>query len=226
MSEKLLISPSIMCCSIFELMEYVKVFEEKNVTSIHFDVMDGHFVNNIMLGTSFYHDLANITLLPIDIHLMCNNPEKYLSYFNPRKGDWISFHPETCRHPHRFLLDIKALGCKAGIVLNPGTTINIIDEVYDLLDFIVVMAVNPGFAGQIMVESHIEKLNRIISTLKKYDKNVEVIVDGNTNIENARRMFLAGATGVVVGSSSLLKSVNGFRTGYDEYINYVTSNQL
>lgn len=216
--KEIFISPSVMCCDIIDTHEFIKAFEEKKVKNIHFDVMDGHYVNNIMLGVNFYNSLKKMTNLPIDIHLMCLQPEKFLKYFKPDSGDWVSFHPETTNHPHRLLQEIKDLGCRSGIVLNPGTPLDYINEVSDLIDYILVMAVDPGFAGQKMVESHIEKLQRIKDIVDNINHDIDIIIDGNTTIENATKMVNAGANGLVVGTSSLLKSVKHFTYEYDAYI--------
>lgn len=218
--KEIIISPSIMCCHTTQIERYIKAFEDKNIKTIHFDVMDGHYVNNIMLGTNFYKDLKSMTSIPIDIHLMCFEPEKFLEFLKPRPNDWVSFHPETTNHPHRLLQNIRDLGCKAGIVLNPSTPINFIDEVVDLLDFVLVMAVNPGFAGQKMVDSHLSKLQRINKNLSNRD--IDIIIDGNTTQENAKLMIESGATGLVVGTSSLLKSVDVFLDEHDNYLKSLT----
>mgnify|MGYP000975480821 FL=1 len=123
MNKKIIISPSIMCVKPWEIRDYIASFEEKNIDLIHFDVMDGHFVPNIMLGTNIYSAIKEITDIPVDIHLMCEEPEQYIEYFNVCKGDWVSFHPEATRQPYRFLQKIRERGCKAGIAPIPGTPV-------------------------------------------------------------------------------------------------------
>lgn len=211
------ISPSIMCCDFSEYASFIKAFETKGVKNIHFDVMDGHYVNNVMLGTKTYTELKNATNIPIDIHLMCINPERFIDYFEPRANDWVCFHPETTDHPHRLLERIKSLGCRAGYAINPGTPLSYIEEVLDLLDYIVIMSVNPGFAGQTMVTSHLDKLQRIKHLVETQNRKIDIVVDGNTTPENGQKMVASGATGLVVGTSSLLKSVDVFMSEYDAY---------
>lgn len=218
---KTFISPSIMCSSTHDVEAFVKAFEQKNVANIHFDVMDGHYVNNIMLGTNTYQDLKRMTNIPIDIHFMCINPERFLDYFNPSKGDWVCFHPETTSHPHRLLSNIKERGCRAGYAINPGTPIDVIREVIDLLDYVLIMAVNPGFAGQKMVDSHLEKLDRIKELITESNRDIDIVIDGNTTIENGKKMVEHGATGLVVGTSSLLSSVDDFIIKHDDYLEQV-----
>jgi len=219
MGRKIIISPSIMCIKPWEIREFIAVFEEKNIDLIHFDVMDGHFVPNIMLGTNIYAAIKEITQIPVDIHLMCEEPEQYIDYFKVGKGDWVSFHPEATRQPYRILQMIRERGCKAGIALNPGTPVQYVEEMKSTLDFILVMAVEPGFAGQKMVPDHLGKLRRIKSIIDGSKMDIEIIVDGNTTIENSKKMLGAGATGFVAGTSSLIKyGAEGFAKAYDEFM--------
>lgn len=200
------ILPSVMCCSMGATEGYVRAFEESGqVEAIHFDVMDGHYVPNVMLGVRDYQDLKKMTNLPIDIHLMTTKPEKFVDIFNPQAGDWVSFHPETAENPYRLLQAIKARGCRAGIALSPGVPVAYITELRSVIDFVLVMAVNPGFAGQKMVPDHLDKLARIKEEVSKCPQSVDIIIDGNTILENSRKMRAAGATGLVVGTSTLLK---------------------
>ena len=120
MNQKVIILPSVMCCTPAEMEPYVRGFEEGGVDAIHFDVMDGHYVPNIMMGVRDYQFLKSITDMPVDIHLMCTEPEMFLEYLKPQPKDWVSFHPEVARNPYRFLMSIRERGCRAGIVLSPG----------------------------------------------------------------------------------------------------------
>jgi ribulose-phosphate 3-epimerase len=121
------------------------------------------------------------------------------------------------------LQKIKSLGCRAGYAINPGTPLSYIEEVLDELDYILIMAVNPGFAGQTMVDSHLDKLKRIKEMVNSADRNIDLVIDGNTTIENAKKMVNAGATGLVVGTSSLLKSVEVFNEEYENYLEAVSN---
>lgn len=215
------ISPSIMCCDFSDYDAFIEAFELKKVENIHFDVMDGHYVDNIMLGTNTYKELKKKTNIPIDLHFMCIEPERFIEMFEPEKGDWVSFHPETTNHPHALLMKIKAMGCKAGYAINPGTPISYIHEVIDLLDYITLMSVNPGFAGQKMVDSHLTKLKEIHQLIAESGRDIDVVVDGNTTPDNGRNMLAHGATGLVVGTSSLLKSVENFMDDHDDYVAYI-----
>ena len=197
MKKRIIISPSIMCIKPWEIREFIAAFEEKNIDLIHFDVMDGHFVPNIMLGTNIYAAIKEITDIPVDIHLMCEEPEHYIGYFNVCKGDWVSFHPEATRQPYRILKMIRDRGCKAGIALNPGTPVQYVEEMKSVLDFILVMAVEPGFAGQKMVPDHLDKLRRIRSIIDDSNLDIDIIVDGNTTIENSKKMLDAEQQGLL-----------------------------
>lgn len=218
MNRQVKISPSVMCCKLWEVREFVRAFEEMGVDSIHFDVMDGHYVQNIMLGTSFYKDIKALTGIPVDIHLMCLEPERYLDYFSPAEGDGVSFHLEACNQPYKLLQRIRERGLKAGLAFNPGTPIEMLAEVRRVLDYVLVMAVNPGFGGQQMVPDHFDKLERVASLLNRCGMDIDVFVDGNTTMENATKMYAAGANGFIVGTSSLLKDPDYFREQYSAYI--------
>lgn len=218
------IFPSVMCCKPWDLLDYLRAFEQAGITAIHFDVMDGHFVPNIMLGASEFAAVRGQTDLPIDVHLMCVEPERFVPYFDLKAGDWLSFHPEACRQPYRLLESLRSRGIKAGFAFNPGTPIQHIEECAKVLDFVLVMAVNPGFAGQVMVPDHLDKLARIRDMIADCNPDIEIIIDGNTTPENAKRMYDAGATGFVTGTSSMLgQGAEKFPTLYREYIEALQS---
>ncbi|HWQ77968.1 MAG TPA: ribulose-phosphate 3-epimerase [Anaerovoracaceae bacterium] len=218
MNRPLIISPSIMCCKFWEIKEYIRVFEECGIKLIHFDVMDGHFVDNIMLGTSFYKQLKEMTNIPLDIHFMCEEPERFLDYFHPAEGDWVSFHPETCSQPYRMLQRLRERGVKAGLALLPGIQAALLEEYKSVLEYVLVMTVNPGFAGQPMVPDAPEKIARVRQILDNSGMAADVFADGNTTPDNAKKMRAAGANGFVVGTSSLLSSLEGFPEKYRDYV--------
>lgn len=223
MSQKTMILPSIMCSTPSNMEGYIREFEKCGIDAIHFDVMDGHFVPNVMLGVRDYTAIKKVTKMPVDIHLMCENPEIFLDYFKPQAGDWVSFHPETAKNPYSLLMNIKNRGCRAGIVLSPGSSVEYVTEMAGVLDFVLVMAVNPGFAGQKMVPDHLPKLRRIKSLIEASGKQIDIIIDGNTTPENARKMIEAGATGLVTGTSSMLKEgPEGFARMYNTYMASLT----
>lgn len=219
MNKNFIISPSIMCSTPSDMEAYVRAFEESSIDAIHFDVMDGHYVPNIMLGVRDYAALKKASKIPVDIHLMCTAPEDFVQILQPAAGDWVSFHPETARNPHRLLVDLRARGCKTGIALSPGVPVSYIDELGTFLDFVLVMAVNPGFAGQKMLPDHLDKLRRVREATERFDHKIEIIVDGNTTVSNSITMLKGGATGLVIGTSSAMKhGAAQFSTEYECYI--------
>ncbi|OFK23459.1 ribulose-phosphate 3-epimerase [Olsenella sp. HMSC062G07] len=212
------IYPSIMCCKPWDFEAYVHAFEKTGVAGIHFDVMDGHYVPNIMLGAEDFKAIRALTSLPIDVHIMATEPERFVSYFDVRRGDSLSFHPEVSLQPYRLLESLRAAGVSAGLALSPGVPVCYLEECLDVLDFVMVMAVSPGFAGQKMVPDHLAKLRRIKTIVSRADHPIGIVVDGNTIPSNARLMHQAGATGLVVGTSSIIQGgPDAFAEKYRDY---------
>lgn len=221
--KKVAVFPSIMCCKPWDWKNYLRSFEKVGVEAIHFDVMDGHYVPNVSLGSPDFSAIHAETALPVDVHMMCTNPAEMFSYFKAQPGDWFSFHPEVCLQPYRLLEQIRTTGAKAGLAISPGVPLGYIEECLSVLDFILVMAVSPGFASQKMVPDHLSKLRRICEMTQKADHPIDVVVDGNTTVANARKMMAAGATGFVTGTSSMLNgNVDDFEKLYHEYVTAVS----
>ena len=218
MNQKIIISPSIMCSTPSDMEAYIRAFEEKGIDTIHFDIMDGHYVPNVMLGVRDYQAIKKMTDIPVDIHMMTTAPDVFIDIFKPQPRDWVSFHPETTWHPYRLLEKIRSMGCKAGLALAPGYPVEVVREMISVLDFVLVMAVSPGFAGQKMVPDHLDKLTRIKQIIAESGKEIDIIIDGNTNAGNAKKMIAAGATGLVVGTSSMLRGLDTFPQAYDDYV--------
>lgn len=216
MSIKIL--PSIMCCGVEEYVPYLEVFEKVKVDGIHFDVMDGKYVKNVMLGTNIYSDVRRLSNLPIDVHIMAWEPENIISYYKIHSGDRICFHPETTAHPYRLLQEIRRMGVAAGLVLNPGTPLGYLEECIDVVDYVVIMAVNPGFEGQRMVPGTLNKIRRTRKLLIKYKKEqIDLEIDGNTSFENVCLMRKAGANSFVAGTSSIMTNHELFEKQYRSY---------
>ncbi len=211
------ISPSVMCCESVLLKSWIEAFEAEAIDEIHFDVMDGHFVDNITLGTTMFNDVRRYTKIPIDMHLMCYKPEKIVRYFNIVANDKVSFHPEATDKAYWLLQEIRKMGARAGIVLNPGTPLSYIDELKDQLDFIMIMTVNPGFAGQKMTPNALDKIRRVKEKCVELGLNIDIEVDGNTTTENACKMVEAGANTLVVGTSSVLANLETFKEDLAKY---------
>ncbi len=198
------ISPSIMCADFRHLEENVRMLENAKVEYLHFDIMDGSFVPNFTLGPDLMRAVRKITDIPFDIHLMVNNPERHIELFEPKPGDIVSVHQESTVHLQRTLGIIRKFGAKPAIALNPATSIYLIEDVLDDTNVVLVMTVNPGFAGQKLIPATIDKIKRAKQFLaeKGYD-NIEIEVDGNVSFENAKKMRKAGADIFVAGTSSV-----------------------
>ena len=201
------IAPSLMCCDFFNLKEQIDIFEKTGIELLHVDVMDGQFVPNIQLGTDLIKQIKSKTNIPIDYHLMVEKPEIILNYFDAiGEGDYVSVHYESTYHVQRVLTQIKNRGAKALIALNPATPICMIENVLEDIDGVLIMSVNPGYAGQKLIPQCIKKIADLKEFLiKNGKKNVEIEVDGNVSFENAKIMSEAGADIFVSGSSSIFR---------------------
>jgi len=198
------ISPSMMCAGIQDLTGYINVFKQYGMEFLHIDVMDGVFVPNYALGVDYVRRLRQMTDIPLDIHLMVDRPEDKLGWFDPQPGDMVSVHVESTAHVHRAIDRIRGTGAAPCVALNPGTHFGTIEYVLNDIAAVLVMTVDPGYAGQTLVEQTIDK----IGGLRKWLNNlgygdVEIEADGNVSFINAKRMRLAGADIFVAGSSSV-----------------------
>lgn len=198
------ISPSIMCADLMNVRPVLREFEKNGIEYVHVDIMDGTFVPNFTLGTDFVKILKAETSIPVDIHLMIERPENKLEWFDFGEGDYVAVHYESTPHLHKAVMIIKNRGAKAMVAINPATPINVLEAILDDIDAVLVMTVNPGFAGQKLVRSTLKK----ITELREYlDSNgypdIEIEVDGNVSFENATLMSKAGANIFVAGTSSV-----------------------
>lgn len=198
------ISPSLMCCDFFEMGKQLSAFEKEKIEYLHVDVMDGVFVPNYTLGTDFIKQVKKNCSIPVDIHLMIENPEEKLDWFCFGEGDIVSIHYESTNNLNVALKKIKDRGAKAFVAIKPATDFSVLSDVLDLIDGVLVMTVNPGFAGQKLVEGSIEKIRKTRRFLdEKNYQNIEIEVDGNVSFANARLMSDAGANIFVAGTSSV-----------------------
>ena len=201
MPNSIKIAPSLLSADFSRLGADIEMVEKGGAEVIHYDVMDGHFVPNLTIGPLVLKDIRKCTKLPIDVHLMIENPDQYIPDFAKAGADWISVHVETCPHLHRTIQLIKELGKKAGVVLNPHTPLSSIDEILPELDFVLIMSVNPGFGGQKLIPSCIDKIAKLKATLK--ERNLEHIfieIDGGVKLDNLKSVIDAGTEVVVSGS--------------------------
>jgi len=195
------IAPSILSANFAQLGAEVKEVEQAGASVIHIDVMDGHFVPNITMGPIVVEALRPITKLPLDVHLMIENPDNYIEQFAKAGADWISVHVEACRHLHRTIQLIRSFGVKPGVVLNPHTPIESIQHILEDIDFVLFMTVNPGFGGQKFISSVVPKIESLSKIIKERDLNIEIEIDGGINAETIIPCAQAGANIFVAGSA-------------------------
>lgn len=195
------LSPSILSADFRRLGEQVAEAEAAGADYIHVDVMDGRFVPNLTIGPVVVEALRSATRLPLDVHLMIETPERYLADFAKAGADILTVHVETCAHLHGAIQQIQGLGVKAGVSLNPGTSITTLEEVLSLVDLALVMSVNPGFSGQSFIPSSIDKVKRLREMLDRAGLAAELEVDGGIGPQTAPPVVKAGATVLVAGSA-------------------------
>ena len=195
------IAPSILAANFSKLAEEVKEVEKAGAELIHIDVMDGHFVPNITMGPIVVEALRPVTDLPLDVHLMIENPDLYIESFAKAGADYITVHVEACPHLHRTIQLIRSFGVKPGVVLNPHTPIETIQHVLEDIDMVLFMTVNPGFGGQKFIHSVVPKVQQLSTIIKEKGLKIEIEIDGGINAETIIPCAEAGATIFVAGSA-------------------------
>jgi len=195
------IAPSILSADFAKLGEEIEDVERGGADYIHVDVMDGHFVPNITIGPLIVDAIRPVTDLPLDVHLMIENPDQYIEAFAKAGADIITVHQEAAVHLHRTLHLIKDHGVKAGVVINPGTPVSAIQEVLPYCDMVLVMTVNPGFGGQKFIYEAIPKIQQLDDLRREHGYTYEIEIDGGVNVETAKLCTDAGADVLVAGSA-------------------------
>jgi ribulose-phosphate 3-epimerase len=202
------IAPSILTIDWGHLAQAIRAAEDGGADYIHLDVMDGNFVPNISFGPSIVSTVRSLTDLPLDVHLMVADPDRYLADFAGAGADILTVHVEASLHLHRTVQRIIELGCKAGVALNPATPIETVREISPFVDMVLLMTVNPGFGGQKFIETSTSKIGRMRALLDEFNPTCDLEVDGGISTENIRDVVRRGANVIVAGSSVYHKDAN------------------
>ncbi len=202
-----LLAPSILSSDFSNLSQQIRMVEMSGADWIHCDVMDGHFVPNITIGPILVEAANRSTDMPLDVHLMIENPDNYLDDFYKAGSDYITVHQETCRHLHRTVSKIKEIGAKAGVALNPSTPVSTIEDIAGEIDLLLIMSVNPGFGGQSFIKNSLRKIENAVKLRESVGANFLIEVDGGINKDTAKEVLDAGCD-VFVAGSSIFKADN------------------
>lgn len=195
-----IISPSVLSCDFANIQRDVEMINQSNADWFHVDVMDGVFVPNISFGFPVVSAIKKHATKPLDVHLMIANPDQYLAAFKDAGADWLTVHFEACTHLHRTIQEIKRLGMKAGVALNPHTPIAVLEDVIEDLDLVLIMSVNPGFGGQKFIPHATKKVSQLKQLIVKSGSSALIEVDGGVNLETGKMLLEAGADALVAGS--------------------------
>ena len=196
-----LLAPSILSANFTRIAEDIKIVESAGADLLHLDVMDGHFVPNITFGPKMVKDIKGITSLPLDCHLMISEPEKYVDSFAKAGADWISVHYETSDHLNSLVNQIKDAGSKAGVVINPATNVELLNDILEYADFVLLMSVNPGFGGQKFIPGSLEKARRLKEMINNKNSSAYIEMDGGIGLDNMNEVSQSGVDVFVCGNS-------------------------
>ena len=208
-----LIAPSLLSADFLNLGKDIEMVNRSEADWFHCDIMDGRFVPNISFGIPVVKAISQLAEKPLDVHLMIVEPEKYFEAFVKAGADIITFHYEASTHIHRAVQQLKALGVKAGVVLNPHTPVSVLEDILGDLDLVLLMSVNPGFGGQKFIERTYEKIRKLRTIINEQGLDTLIEVDGGVNTENAAALFEAGAD-ILVAGNAVFKSEKPTETIY------------
>lgn len=214
------LSPSLLSADFTDLKSEIEVLDKNGVKYLHLDVMDGMFVPNISFGPMIIKQLRPLTNMVFDVHLMIEDPDRYVQNFKDAGADILTVHYEACKHLHRTVSYIKSLGMKAGVSLNPATNIDVLDYVLEDLDLVLIMSVNPGFGGQSFIPSAIDKIKNLKAKIRERNLNVIVEVDGGVKTTNVKDVIEARADLIVSGSDVFADKENRIRAYKEIFKNY------
>ena len=214
------LSPSLLSADFTDLKSEIEVLDKNGVKYLHLDVMDGMFVPNISFGPMIIKQLRPLTNMIFDVHLMIEDPDRYVQNFKDAGADILTVHYEACKHLHRTVSYIKSLGMKAGVSLNPATNIDVLDYVLEDLDLVLIMSVNPGFGGQSFIPSAIDKIKNLKAKIRERNLNVIVEVDGGVKSTNVKDVIEAGADLIVSGSDVFADKENRIKAYKEIFKNY------
>ena len=196
-----LIAPSMLASDFSNLKSEIMMVNESEADWFHLDVMDGMFVPNISFGMPVIKSIKKYAKKPLDVHLMIEKPERYIKDFSNHGADILTVHFEACNHLHRIIDAIKKEGMKAGVAINPHTSINVLLDIIQYLDLVCIMSVNPGFGGQSFIENTYKKIEILKKITSDYNNQLLIQIDGGVNLENAKKLIDSGANVLVAGSS-------------------------